>query len=221
MIDAEIYLSRLITSLQREYGSRLVYVGLQGSYLRGEATVDSDIDIMTVIDGLTVSDLDSYRRIISSLEEPDKSCGFICSRTDLANWNPLEICHLLNTTKDYYGTLSQLIPPYSQDDVRNFTKMSINNLYHEICHRYIHAGREKSAAALPYTYKSVFFILQNLFYLRNGKFIPTKAQLLPLLSGKDRDVLNTCMQMSLGKTYDFEESFDLLFSWCQDTLKSL
>ena len=134
MIDAETYLSRLITSLQREYGSRLVYVGLQGSYLRGEATDDSDIDIMTVIDRLTVSDLDSYRRIISSLEEPEKSCGFICSRTDLAK---------------------------------------------------------------------------------------TKAQLLPLLSGKDRKVLNTCMQMNLGKTYDFEESFDLLFSWCQDTLKSL
>ncbi len=144
MIDIENYIWQLIELLKQQFASRLLYVGLQGSYLRGEATESSDIDIMVVIDVLGVSDLDAYRTAIQSLEHFDKSCGFICSKEDLANWNPLEICHLLNCTKDYFGVLGELVPTYSENDIRNFIKMSVNNLYHEICHRYIHADLNKS-----------------------------------------------------------------------------
>lgn len=162
-----------------------------------------------------------YRSIILSLEESDKSCGFICSRTDLANWNPFEIWHLLNSTKDYYGVLSQLVPAYTEDDIRNFVNLSLNNLYHEICHRYIHAELGKSIAKLPGTYKGVFFILQNLYYLEHGEYIPTKAQLLPLLSGKNYAVLERSIELGSGASLDFSESFELLFTWCQDTMKSI
>lgn len=34
-----------------------MYIGLQGSYLRNEETKNSDIDIMAVIDNLSVEDL--------------------------------------------------------------------------------------------------------------------------------------------------------------------
>ena len=138
MINAEEYIERLTELLKSEFDTRLVYVGLQGSYLRGEATTDSDIDIMVVIDNLTVSDLKRYRNIIESMGDSDKSCGFICSKADLANWNPLEICNLIHGTKDHYGKLCELVPVYSELDIRNFVKLSVNNLYHEICHRYIH-----------------------------------------------------------------------------------
>ena len=89
MINIENYITRLTELLAAKFGSRLVYIGLQGSYLRGEATENSDIDIMAVIDVLSVSDLDAYRAVINSLEESDKACGFICSKEDLAAWNPL------------------------------------------------------------------------------------------------------------------------------------
>ena len=59
-------------------------------------------------------------------------CGFICAAADLANWNPLEIWGLVNGTKDYYGSLEHFVPAYTKDDIRNFTKMSLNNLYHEL-----------------------------------------------------------------------------------------
>ena len=221
MITIEKYISRLIALLQQEFDTRLLYVGLQGSYLRGEATESSDIDIMVVIDGLNVSDLDSYRSIILSLEEPDKSCGFICSKTDIENWNPLELWHLLNSTKDYYGRLCQLVPIYTEYDIRNFVKLSLNTLYHEICHRYIHSDQNNNIAKLPGTYKGVFFILQNLYYLEHGKYIPTKSELLPLLSGKDHAILERSIALNNGIFYDFSENFELLFTWCQDTLRSL
>lgn len=221
MVVIESYLSRLIDRLQNQFGTRLLYVGLQGSYLRGEATDTSDIDIMVMIDDLSVSDLDSYRSIILTLEEPDKSCGFICSKTDIENWNPLEIWHLLNSTKDYYGILSRFVPEYAECDIRNFVKLSLNNLYHEICHRYIHSERNTTIEELPSAYKSVFFILQNLYYLEHGEYIPTKIQLLPLLSGKHQAVLKRSMELRNGVAHNFPEDFQLLFTWCQDTLKSL
>ena len=221
MLDIESYISRLIRSLQHQFGSRLLYVGLQGSYLRLEATDSSDVDIMVVMDELGVADLDHYRAVLQSLEHFDKSCGFICSKTDLANWNPLEICHLLNGTKDCYGTLRSLVPEFTREDIRNFVKLSLNNLYHEICHRYIHGEMDKNIARLPGTYKGVFFILQNLCFLRYGEYIGTKAELLPLLDGKDHAVLARSVDLSKGISYDFTESFELLFTWCQETLQTL
>lgn len=221
MVNIETYMEQLIEKLRHQFGERLLYVGLQGSYLRGESTDSSDLDVMVVMDELGVSDLEQYRAVIESLEHFDKSCGFICSKQDLANWNPLEICHLLNSTRDYFGVLGELIPAYTEQDIRNFVKMSVNNLYHEICHRYIHAERSKSAEKLPGTYKGVFFILQNLHYLKHGAFIATKAELLPRLDGKNRAVLARSMELNSGVSCDFSESFELLFTWCQETLASI
>lgn len=221
MIDIENYITKLIHSLKNQFDNRLLYVGLQGSYLRGEATENSDIDVMVVIDELSVSDLDHYRTIIQSLEHFEKSCGFIGGKEDIANWNPLEIWNLVNSTKDYYGTLKELVPAYTKEDIRNFAKLSINNLYHEMCHRYLHADHNKNVAKLPGTYKGVFFILQNLYYLTNGEYIPTKAELLALLDGKNHAVLQRSIELNNGISHDFSESFELLFTWCQNTLKSI
>ena len=221
MIHLETYLCRLTEEMRQQFGARLLYVGLQGSYLRGEATDNSDLDVMIVLDGLTVSDLAAYRAILQSLDHFNKSCGFICSKEDLANWNPLEICHVLHSTRDYYGTLRPLVPSYTNEDVRNYGKLSVNNLYHELCHRKVHGQRENTVAALPGMYKGTFFILQDVHYLKSGTFFDTKAQLLEVLEGTDRAVLQRSLSYSEGAEPDADESFDLLFRWCQQTLKTL
>ncbi|MBQ5769756.1 MAG: nucleotidyltransferase domain-containing protein, partial [Clostridia bacterium] len=110
MFSVQKYLESLLSIMKRDFGDRLLYVGLQGSYLRGEATEGSDIDVMAVIRDFSVSDMVLYRKAIESLEEYEKSCGFICGLDEMKNWNPLEICHLIHTTKDYYGCLSSLVP---------------------------------------------------------------------------------------------------------------
>ena len=221
MVNIESYISQLTEMLRRKFGQRLLYVGLQGSYLRGEANEDSDIDIMVILDELTMKDLDAYRELIQSLESYDKSCGFICGGKDLANWNPLEIRNLLGSTKDYFGSLTDFVPAYTHEDLRNFVKMSLNSLYHELCHRYIHADRTQNAQALPFAYKGVFFILQNLQCLRTGSFIGTKAELLEALEGRDRAVMERAIALKKGEVFGFEDSYALLFNWCRDTLQSV
>ena len=52
MLRIDEYINELIATLKDAFGERLVYIGLQGSYLRGEETKSSDIDIMAVIDNI-------------------------------------------------------------------------------------------------------------------------------------------------------------------------
>jgi len=221
MIDCAAYLTYLTDCLKKSFSSRLVYVGLQGSYLREEADENSDFDVMLVLDQLTPEDLDVYREILVSAGHYEKSCGFVCGRRDLACWNPLELCHLLHTTGDVYGSLADLIPEYTEEDLRNFIRLSLCNLYHELCHRYIHSSREDNIAALPGTYRAVFFILQNLYYLRTGTFIRTKAEMLSVLDGEDEEVMRMCIRLKAGTAYDFDAAYSLLFRWCSDLIDFL
>lgn len=221
MFRIDEYIDKLINLLKDAFGERLMYIGLQGSYLRNEETKNSDIDIMAVIDNLSVEDLKTYQKALVSAGSFDKSCGFICGKADLEHWNPLEICHLLNTTKDYYGELKKLVPAYSMEDERNYVKLSLNNLFHEICHRYIHADGEYNALKLPATSKSVFFIMQHLYYLNSGNFIPTKRELLACVQDEDKNVLELSISLQNNIDYDFDEAFSILFHWCQSTLSRL
>lgn len=218
MFNTDAYLQELTDAMKRVFGERLVYVGMQGSYLRGEATENSDLDVMVLIDQLSVQDLSAYRAIIAGMESYEKSCGFICGMDEFSKWNPLELCHVLHSTRDYYGTLSALIPRYERQDIVNFVKLSLGNLYHEICHRYIHADAACNREALPMTYKGVFFILQNLYYLKTGVFCLTKKELIDMLEDDDRKILQTSLNVHSDADYDFDQVFEQLFVWCQKTM---
>lgn len=91
MIDIKAYMRELVKTLKTVFENRLLYVGLQGSYLRDEATEKSDIDVMVIIDEMKPNDLKEYKKVIKESGNYDKSCGFICESNELLNWNPLEI----------------------------------------------------------------------------------------------------------------------------------
>lgn len=221
MFRIDEYIDKLIVTLKDAFGEKLLYIGLQGSYLRNEATENSDIDIMAVIDNLSVEDLNTYRKALVSVGNFDKSCGFICGKSDLEHWNPLEICHLLHTTKDYYGELKNFVPEYTMEDEKNYVKFSLNNFYHEVCHRYIHADREANISNLPITCKSVFFIMQHLYYLSSGKFISTKRELLECVQGENKAALELSISLKNDTDYDFDRAFSVLFGWCQNALAKI
>lgn len=218
MLNHNLYMQRLTDLLNIAFGDRVLYIGLQGSYIRGEANEHSDIDPMVVLDRLSPVDLQVYRQIISKLQEPEKHCGFVCGSKELKNWNPLEICHLLHTTVDYFGELRTLLPPYTKVDIKNYIKLSVGNLYHEICHCYLHDSDNGKAARITCSYKNVFFILQNVYYLKTGTFPQTKMDLFELTTGADRDILSKVMALGDGAVYEYDELFSSLLNWCSDLL---
>ena len=206
------YLEKLISLCKESFGERLLYVGLQGSYLRGEATENSDIDVMIVLDGFSVEDMKTYRDILKEIGWYEKSCGFICGKEELTNWNPLEALQLKYTTKDLLGKLEKLLPPATRQDEINYVKISLGNFYHEICHRYIHAGDEKSRNKLRASSKQLYFVIQNLHYLESGHFLLKKSDLKAAVSAEDREML--CIP-ELPDDYDFEKTYEAVITWCQ------
>ena len=212
MFDLDGYLRALILGCQSTFGDRLKYVGLQGSYLRGEAHENSDIDIMLILDRFSVRDMDTYRDVLKEIGFYEKSCGFICGREEMARWNPLEVCQLRHATKDLLGALGNYLPLATREDEINYVKLSLGNLYHAICHRYIHADKEKNISAFRGTCKSVFFLIQNMNYLESGRYILTKKALKEAVSQEDRRVLELD---ELPDGYDFDHAFAVLFAWCQ------
>ena len=214
MFDLDSYLNALISSCRAAFGERLLYVGLQGSYLRGEAHENSDIDVMLILDRFSVRDMDRYREILKKIGFYERSCGFICGKDELLRWNPLEVCQLRHTTKDLVGKLTDYLPPATREDEINYVKLSLGNLYHELCHRYVHADREKNAAKFRGTSKYLLFLIQNLRYLESGRFVLTKKELKEVVSAEDRRVLELA---ELPDGFDFEQAFSVLFSWCQRT----
>ncbi len=221
VLQVESYMQSMVEALKKCFSQRLLYVGLQGSYLRGEATENSDIDVVVILEELTAQDLAAYREIISGFDQPEKSCGFICGRREMQNWNPLEVCNFLHGTKDYYGELAQYLPKYSATDVANFVKLSVGNLYHEITHRYIHADAQNNKRKLPYAYKNVFFILQSLYYLKTEVFHPTKNELMKHLSARDKEMMDRAARLAHGDDFDFMGEFSPLLTWCQELLRAL
>ncbi len=224
----EDYCHRFVEALQAAFGSRVCYVGLQGSHQRGEATAHSDIDMMVLLDDLSVEDMQRYRAVLEEVGDADRACGFICSADEMRNWNPLEACQLRFTTKDIVGELDAYLPRWTIEDEKNYVKMSLNNLYHALCHGFIHGSAEQMETNLLPLYKGAFFILQNVSYLTDcrenadtAQFPLTQASLLNRLQGGDRLILQTLMGLKNGEPIDPERHFTQLHTWCRHKLAEI
>ena len=212
MFDLNRYLADLTLNCRSAFGERLLYMGLQGSYLRGEAHENSDIDVMMILDRFSVRDMDTYREILKKIGFYEKSCGFICGKEEMKRWTPLEVCQLRHTTKDLLGVLADYLPPAAREDEISYVRLSLGNLYHELCHRYIHENRDKNTAKFRGACKSAFYLIQNLHFLESGYFILSRKDLKEAVAEEDRIVLQMA---ELPDVYDFDQAFSVLFAWCQ------
>ena len=112
----------------------------------------------------------------------------------------------------YVGLQGSWLPPATRQDEVNYIKISLGNFYHEICHRYIHAGEEKSRNKLRASCKQLYFVIQNLHYLESGEFLLKKSDLKATVSAQDREML--CIP-ELPDDYDFEKTYEAVIAWCQ------
>jgi predicted nucleotidyltransferase len=60
-------IAELSTRVRERFGHRLVYLVLFGSHARGEATEDSDVDILVVIDNLTTGDARDVDAVVGDI----------------------------------------------------------------------------------------------------------------------------------------------------------
>jgi predicted nucleotidyltransferase len=57
VIDISTWMQDFLQTLNEAFANRVWFLGLQGSYGRGEATQTSDIDVVVILDELSVADI--------------------------------------------------------------------------------------------------------------------------------------------------------------------
>ena len=210
MVAIDSWMEELAGKLTERFGSRLLFLGLQGSYGRGEATQDSDIDVVTVLDQVELADLDAYRAIVRGMPEGEKACGFLCGAAELKSWPRYDLLAVARDTRDVYGTLAELLPSFDQSDAAEAAAVGASGLYHAAVHTYLYADRESWPGFLKEAHKGAFFTLRALHELRTGENVRAKRDLLPLLEGDEREIL-AC---SLSPTDEpLEDVFARLVRW--------
>lgn len=212
VFEIETWLQDFTKKLFDIFGNRLKFIGLQGSYKRGEAKPESDIDIVIILDKLSFEDLNSYKKIVNSMPDSEKVCGFISGEKEIYNWPKFDLFQLLNDTVSLHGNLQDFIPIIKRNDILNSIKINTANLYHQMCHAYLFEN--KDVEVLYQGYKSAFFILQALYYSRNTEYIGSKKELVQLLEGEDKEILLVNMNWkSLQVNENLDFYFEKIINW--------
>lgn len=68
-------------------------------------------------------------------------------------------------------------------------------------------------------YKSATFVIQAIFFYNNGKYVRSKNELLPLLNGPEKEILETAVKLKNGANTNFEEMTEKLFNWAKNVDK--
>ena len=184
--DVDIWLDTTIEKLQEKFSQNLLFVGLQGSFNRGEATDSSDIDLIVILENLTFEDLKRYRLIIDSLPHKEKACGFISGKNELQKWSKADRFQFYYDTKSLYGKLDDIIQAPTIDEIKQSVKTASENLYHATVHSFIHSNNY--VEDLKNLYKMTFFILQAKYFVQTNNYIPTKKQLIECLNGTEKEI---------------------------------
>ena len=214
------WINQLVVRIKKEYGDRVAFIGLQGSYRRKEASDSSDIDIVIILDELSIQDLKKYREIISQMPYKEKACGFISGKNEILGWEKSDLFQFYYDTQSIYGSIDYLLPLIDKADIKRAIKIGACNLYHAGCHSFLF---ENSSEILPALYKSAFFILQAKYFDETNQYISSKAALVEKLNGIDKEILNLCMDRKKLITTDDADSilyYDKIISWSSDLLQS-
>lgn len=91
MIDVSVWMNGFLQALDTWFGGRIWFVGLQGSYGRGEATEASDIDVVVILDELSAGDIQTYNEMLDTLPHRELICGFLSGKSEILNWDAADL----------------------------------------------------------------------------------------------------------------------------------
>ena len=109
MVDIREWVKTFSAAIEEAFEDRLLFIGLQGSYGRGEATEDSDIDPVVILDHLDAADIKTYERVIDRLDRRELVCGFLSGRQELLNWEPSDLFQFYYDTIPVRGSIDEIL----------------------------------------------------------------------------------------------------------------
>lgn len=212
MLDISVWMQNFLRALENTFENRVWFVGLQGSYGRGEATEQSDIDVVVILDELSATDIQVYGKMLDALSHRELICGFLAGKEELLRWEPSDLFQFYYDTTPIKGSLDALLPLLDREAVEQAIKIGACNIYHGCVHNMLH---EKSEELLKSLYKSASFVVQAIVYQQTGRYFRHQAELLDAASAQEREIIQTFMLLKNGADVEFDTMSERLFLWAQ------
>ena len=212
MIDINIWMQNFLQTLNETFANRVWFVGLQGSYGRGEATETSDIDIVVILDELSAMDIQTYNNMLDTMSHRELICGFLSGKKEIMNWEPSDLFQFCHDTTPIKGSLDEVMAVIDEDAVDRAIKIGACNIYHGCVHNMLH---EKSEDILRELYKSVSFVVQAIVFKQTGNYMKHQEELLTVAALDEQAIINTFLNLKNGGTVDFVPMSDALFVWAK------
>ena len=212
MIDIRTWMDRFLNALDHHFEGRVWFVGLQGSYSRGEARDTSDIDVVVILDELSSSDIQAYHAMLDTMPSRELICGFLAGKNELLCWEPSDLFQFYYDTTPIKGSLDELLVLIDETAVDRAIKIGACNIYHACVHNMLH---EKSEDILKGLYKSASFVVQAIAFQQTGQYIRLQKDLLKVVSADERNIIETFLKLKKGEAIEFVAMSDTLFSWSQ------
>ena len=210
MIDITAWTELFLQTLNGIFGDRVWFVGLQGSYSRGEATETSDIDIVVILDELSAEDIGAYNAMLDTLPHRELICGFLSGKEEIMNWEPSDLFQFCHDTTPIKGSLDEVMAVIDESAVNRAIKIGACNVYHGCVHNMLY---EKSEDILRGLYKSASFVVQAIAFKQTGNYISHQKELLQVVSFDERSIVETFLNLKNGGTVDFDLMSETLFAW--------
>ena len=210
MMDITAWMPTFLQTLSETFANRVWFVGLQGSYGRGEATETSDIDIVVILDELSAMDIQTYNDMLDTLSHRDLICGFLSGKEEIMNWEPSDLFQFCNDTTPIKGSLEEVLAVVDESAVNRAIKIGACNIYHGCVHNMLH---EKSEDILKGLYKSASFVVQAIAFKQTGNYISHQKDLLQVASSDERDIVEIFSHLKNGGAVDFNLMSEILFAW--------
>ena len=210
MIEISLWMENFVQALEERFGDRVWFVGLQGSYGRGEATETSDIDVVVILDELTAQDIQAYNAMLDILPNRELICGFVSGKKELLNWEPSDLFQFYHDTTQIKGSLDELLGLIDEAAIDRAIKIGACNIYHGCVHNMF---REKSDEILKGLYKAASFVVQAICFKETGCYIKSQKDLLEKVSGEERSIVETFLSLKNDNKVDFEKMSNTLFAW--------
>ena len=212
MLDINNWITTFLRVLTDTFGDRVWFVGLQGSYGRGEATETSDIDIVVILNQLSASDIQAYNAMLDGLTQRKLICGFLSGKDEILNWEPSDLFQFYYDTTPIKGSLDELLTVIDDAAVGRAIKIGACNIYHGCVHNMLH---EKSEDILRGLYKSASFVVQAIVFRQTGKYVKHQKELLSLAAPDEQAIVNTFMNLKNGNTVEFGTLSEVLLAWAK------
>ncbi len=210
MIDINTWMNEFLSTINEAFGDRVRFVGLQGSYGRGEATETSDIDVVVIFDELSAADIKDYNDMLDTLPHRELICGFVSGKDELLNWESSDLFQFYYDTTPIKGSLDELLTVIDETAVNRAIKIGACNIYHGCVHNMLH---EKSEDVLRGLYKSASFVVQAIAFKQTGKYVKHQSELRDVVSIDERVIVDTFLNLKNGGTVDFNSMSEVLFDW--------